>query len=185
MYAGCAGSGVTAPQAPKPPLPVAEQKIWSSQEIRPDWLTKEPETKEGRLFFIGLSDKFLMEKDARNNAQQEAIKKVVQYIGVNVKSKFERMVTSTGLSTGVIDPTKVMKEFDEQLSSAVARRVKPSEWYIEKWEKRQGTEQKIYHLVWLLAKVPQAEVDRVIAEQLKYQLFHLDHLFAGAPRLCD
>lgn len=162
-YAGCASSG------PVHLLPVAEKKIWVSQETRPDWLNKEPESKNGTLFFIGLSDKAVMEKDARNNAQQEAIKKVVQYIGVNVKSRFEKLVTATGLSTEIIDPTRVMKEFDEQLSSAVARRVKPSEWYIEKWERKQGPEVSDYYLISLLATVPQSEVDKVIAEQEAYQ----------------
>jgi len=153
----------------KPLLPVEEKLIWSSHEKRPDWTIREPEAKEGNFLFVGLSDKKALERDARDEAYRHAINNVVHYISVNVRDRFERMVTSSGLSTEVIDPTRMTRDFEEQLSSAVARRVKPLEWYIEKWERKQGKQTETYHMVYVLAMTPQAEVDRVIAEQQKYQ----------------
>ena len=146
-----------------------ETLVWSSQEKRPEWTTKEPESKEGTLFFIGLSGKFNTEKEARDDAQRHAINNVVKYISTDVRDKFERLIVSEGLSSGIIDPTKVVKSFEEQLSSAVARRVKTSEWYIEKYQRKQGKEKETYYMVYLLAVVPQPEIDRVIAEQIRYQ----------------
>ncbi|MDI6788632.1 MAG: DUF4384 domain-containing protein, partial [Planctomycetota bacterium] len=157
-------------QAPLPPPPPAEEKmVWASHEKRPEWTIQEPEFREGALCFVGLSDKCALEKDARENAQRDAIKKVVGYIGTDVKDKFERITASAGLSTEVIDQTKAMRNFEEQFSHAMTRKVKPSVWYSEKWERRQGKELHTFYLVYLLAKVPQAEVDRVIAEQEKHQ----------------
>ena len=110
------------------PAPVEEKIIWSSHPQRPEWTVQEPEVKESELFFVGLSGKSAMEKDARDDAQRDAIKKVVGYIGTDVKDRFERLTTSAGLSTEVIDPTKVMRNFEEQFSQAMTRRVKPSIW---------------------------------------------------------
>jgi len=162
---GCAGQPVNPP---KPEL-VEEKLISSSAEKRPDWLIHEPEIKDGNFLFVGLSDKKVLERDARDEAYRHAINNVVRYINVDVKDKFERIVTSSGLSSEVIDPTKVIRNFEEQLSSAVARRVKASEWYTERWERKQGAESTSYYMVCVLATTPQAEINKVIAEQQKYQ----------------
>lgn len=166
---GCAGSKPPAPEVKKPPLPIEEKLIEAKPETRPDWTIKEPETIGEHLVFIGLSGKFTMEKDARDDAHRDAINKVVRYISTDVHSKFERLIVSTGLSSEVIDPTTAIRDFEQQLSEAVTRRVKASQWYIEKWQQKQGSEVKTYHLVYLLAKVPQTEVDKVIAEQQEHQ----------------
>lgn len=151
------------------PLPIDEKQVWASQEQKPDWIVKELGPKDGNMFFIGLSDKFETEKEARDNAYSHALNNTVKYISTDIKTKTERLIASTGLSSGIIDPTVTARGLEEQLSSAVARRVKPQEWYIEKWERKQGLEKRTYYLVYLLANAPQAEVDRVIAEQINYQ----------------
>src|SRR3989339_943836 len=159
------------------PLPIDEKKVWSSQEQKPDWTTREPEAKDGNQFFIGLSNKFDTEKEARDNAYSHALNNVVKYISTDVKAKTERLIAATGLSSKIIDPTVTVRGLEEQLSSAVARRVKPQEYYIEKWESirytqdklQQGDEKHTYYVIYLLANVPQAEVERVIAEQISYQ----------------
>lgn len=151
------------------PLPINEQKIWVSQEQKPEWTVKEPSVKDGSQFFIGLSDKFETEKEARDNAYSHALNNVVKYISTDVKNKTERLIAATGLSSKIIDPTVTVRGLEEQLSSAVARRVKPQEWYIEKYERKQGSEKHTYYMIYLLANVPQAEVERVIAEQISRQ----------------
>jgi hypothetical protein len=152
------------------PQPVEEKIIWCQPEKRPDWLEKEPYKEKENLLFIGISDKLATEKDARDNALRAAISRVVGFIGIDVKDKFERLQTSYGLSTDIIDPAIATRRFEEQFSEAVARRVKAKEWYIEKYEvkyKRQppGT----YYLVYVLAFVPEAEINREISSQLGYQ----------------
>lgn len=151
------------------PLPIDEKKIWASQEQKPDWTVKDPGVKDGNQFFIGLSDKFETEKEARDNAYSHALNNVVKYISTDVKAKTERLIAATGLSSKIIDPTVTVRGLEEQLSSAVARRVKPQEWYIEKWDRKQGGEKHTYYMIYLLANVPQAEVERVIAEQISRQ----------------
>ncbi len=170
-WVSCLISCVGSPTEVQPPtpLPIKEKIIWRSHEARPEWTIQEPEVKDDDFLFVGLSGKFVMEKEARDDAHRHAVSIVVRYISTDVRDKFERLIASTGLSTEVIDPTETIRGFEQQLSEAVTRRVKASIWYIEKWEKRQGPQTETYHLVYLLAKVPQAEVDRVIAEQRQHQ----------------
>ncbi|MEW6027118.1 MAG: DUF4384 domain-containing protein [Planctomycetota bacterium] len=165
IVAGCSNAGT----APGKPLPIDEKKVWASQEQKPDWTIKEPGIKDGIQFFIGLSDKFATEKEARDNAYSHALNNTVKYISTDIRTKTERLIASTGLSSKIIDPTVTARGLEEQLSSAVARRVKPQEWYIEKWERKQGSEKRTYYMIYLLAQVPQEEVERVIAEQISRQ----------------
>lgn len=168
LFIGCAT--VPKEKIPVAPKPVQEKLIWCSQEKRPEWLENEPYKEEENLLFIGISDRLATEKEARDNALRAATSRIVGFIGTDVKDKFERLQTSYGLSTDIIDPTIATRRFEEQFSEAVARRVKAKEWYIEKYEvkyKRQppGT----YYLVYVLAFVPETEINREINSQLKYQ----------------
>ena len=163
VFAGCTST------KPNSAFPAVETKIWSSNEKRPDWSVNEPQTKNDNYLFVGLSDKKALERDARDEAYRHAINNVVRYISVDVKDKFEKIVTSAGLSTDIIDPTKVIRNFEIQLSSAIARKVKPSEWYIEQWKRTQGSHAETYYMVYVLASAPQSEVNETIAQQQKYQ----------------
>ncbi|MEK7449404.1 MAG: hypothetical protein AAB019_07960 [Planctomycetota bacterium] len=149
-----------APIEPAPQL--AEKLIWSSHQQRPGWTVSEPDTQEGKLFFVGLSGKFAMEKDGRDDAQRHATANVVKYIGTMVQEKFQRISTSYGLSSEIVDPTKAARNFEEQLAQAFATRVKSKEWYSEKWENPKFKES--YYLVYLLANVPQSSIEKTYEE---------------------
>ena len=95
--------------------------IWSQPKGRPDWLHHEPKAAEDRYLFVGLSGRFATEKEARDDALRAAISNVVRYVSVDVKSSFERLITSSGSSSEIIDPTVAVRHFEQQLSSAVAR----------------------------------------------------------------
>jgi hypothetical protein len=160
-------SGKATP-APSPnPKFIGESKNWASHDKRPEWSIKEPFNENNNLLFVGLSDKFMTEKEARADAQNTAIKNVVKYVGTDVVDKFRNIQTSYGLSTDIFDPIKAQSEFEEQFSSAVARKVKAKEWYIEKWEKKYENYSEYYFVVFLLAQVPQAEVDTAIKDQIE------------------
>ncbi|MCK4908469.1 MAG: DUF4384 domain-containing protein [Planctomycetes bacterium] len=143
--------------------------IWASEKERPDWLHLEPEAKGDRFLFVGLSEKFATEKEARDNAQRAATSNVVRYTSTQVTNNFQRILTSSGLSTDIIDPTVAVRDFEKQFSSAVARRVKAQEWYLQKWLRKKDGQMQNYWMAYVLVTVPQQDVNRVIKEQLDRQ----------------
>jgi hypothetical protein len=144
-----------------------DNKLGASFPERPAWLLYEPEAQGDDFLFVGLSNKLATEKDAREDAQRSAINNAVKYISTDVKSNFERMLTSSGLSTEIIDPTVMVRGFEQQFSSAVTRRFKPKEWYLETWETKKTKE--VYYIAYLLAKISQQEVNNAIKEQKEKQ----------------
>ena len=158
---GCAaskkGEPVVIPQDPQ------EKLIWSSASERPAWIYNEPETENGTMFFVGLSNKYATEKLAREDARRNATESVVKYMGTLVKNKFERVSTDFGLAGDVVNPTMSAKEFEKQLAVNMASRVKVKQWYIEKWQTPTGVGLQAF----LLAQVPQRSIEGAYKETAK------------------
>lgn len=132
-----------------------ERLIWSSSPERPAWTMEEPEAKDGNMWFVGLSGRFATEQLSRDDAKRSATTAVVQYMGTAVKDQFERARTSFGLESNVVDPTSGIREYQKQLASNLATKVKAKTWYQEKWQIPTG----IAHQAFLLAYVPSTEFD--------------------------
>lgn len=166
-FAGAmAGCKSAAPEAR--PIEVApqvgEKLIWSSHDNRPGWTVNEPAAKESNFYFVGLSGKYATEKEGRDDAQRGAVNNVVRYIGTFAQTKFQQITTSHGLTSEIVDPARAVRDFQEQLSQAFASRIRTKEWYIEKWQLSKTKE--TYHLVYLLAEVPQASIEKAYEETL-------------------
>jgi len=156
LWSGCAKREITKPV---PPAAEPDEKlIWSSHDLRPGWTISEPETVDEELAFVGLSGKYAIEKEARDDAMRTAANNLVKYIGTLAQDRFERLQTSYGLTTEIVDPTNVTRRFEEQLASAFVTRARPKEWYIEKWLRKQTKE--TYFAVFVLAKVPISAVEK-------------------------
>lgn len=151
---GCA-STIEPGKAIAPPPDPAEKLIWSSSSERPAWTMEEPATRDGMLWFVGLSSKYSTEQQAREDARRNATSSVVKYMGTLVKDKFERARVSFGLESDVIDPTASSREFEKQMSVNLANRVKMQTWYQEKWQTTTG----VSNIAFVLAFVPQESVD--------------------------
>ena len=156
LCSGCAKRQITKPV---PPAAEPDEKlIWSSHKLRPGWTLHEPETVGDELAFVGLSGKYAIEREARDDAMRTAANNVVKYIGTLAQDKFQRLQTSYGLSTEIVDPTNVTRRFEEQLASAFVTRMRAKEWYIEKWQRKKTKE--TYFAVFVLAKVPNSAIEK-------------------------
>lgn len=142
---GCASTNVNVK-----PQTAADELMEKSQDKKPDWVYRIPEGKEGSLFFVGLSEKKATEKEARSEALEDAISKVVKYFGTLAQEKYQKITTSYGLSSEVVDPTNATRNFTEHLASAVVSKVKEQEVYLEKWKTRLN---ETYYVIYMLAKV--------------------------------
>lgn len=153
FLAGCASTGKKAVS----PAPEPDEKIiWSSHDKRPGWTVTEPALEGDNLVFVGLSGKYATEREARDDAQSHAISNVVKYLGTFVQSKFERIQTTHGLASEITDPTNITRRLENQLSKAFATRVKPQEWYMEKWQNKL---KETHYVVYVKAGVPRSVID--------------------------
>ncbi|MEW6556272.1 MAG: hypothetical protein AB1349_02850 [Elusimicrobiota bacterium] len=153
MLAGCA----TTQEAIKPAPSVDEKMIWSSHPQRPGWTVSEPAMEDDKLTFVGLSaERVATEKDARDEAHNNAINYVVKYIGTFVDSKIEKIATTYGLSADIVNPTEAKRSRSEQLSTALTTRVKSAEWYLEKYRNKM---EEVYYKAFVKASVPKTAID--------------------------
>lgn len=147
VLAGCGGS--------KPEPPDVSQ--------RPPWIMNEPEVEGSDLYFVGLSLVYASEQGARDNAIVNANKRIIQYLGSEVKSKFERAVVTYGLSSDAIDPVGATREFERLFAKNATHQVKPQKWYMEREQTATGSGYKYF----VLAKVPKYTLDQAYQETLK------------------
>ena len=141
-----------------------EKLVWSSHDKRPEWTVKEPMGSDGVLKFVGLSGKAASEKSAREDAMRNATGNVVKYIGTLVEEKFQNITTSSGLDSEIVDPTKVARSIEEQLTGAFARRVKAEEWYIE--QRQNEKMQENWYIVYVLAQIPETSISQAYDETM-------------------
>ncbi len=135
--AGCAGGPPRNASIPAGPGD-REVLVWSSSPQRPAWTLEEPQTVNGMLSFVGVSNRHATERASREDARRNATSAAVRYMGTLVKDKFERATASFGLESSVVDATTSAREFEKQLATHMARRVKVKTWYEEKWKTPTG-----------------------------------------------
>jgi len=144
--AGCATGGVkVAPGGP----------IWASESERPKWTIEEPEVDGDTMLFVGVAEKYATEPEARDEAMRHVTNNIVRYLGTLAKDKYERVATSFGLTSSVVDPTASARQYEKQLAANVTKKVKAMKWYFEKWDTPTGTGWKAF----VLATVPVAEIN--------------------------
>lgn len=144
MFAvGCAGTKV-APGGP------GEKLLWSSEKERPKWTIEEPDVDGSIMMFVGLSDRYATEAGGRDEALRNATNNVVKYMGTMAKDKYEKVATSFGLESSVIDPTASSRQYEKHLAANVAKRVKAKKWYLEKWDTPTGVGWKVF----VMATIP-------------------------------
>jgi hypothetical protein len=138
---GCAASKVAvAPGGP------GETPIWASEKERPKWTVEEPEVDGNTMLFVGLSGKYATEQEARDEAMRNATNNVIRYLGILAKDKYEKVATSFGLSSSVVDPTTSARQYEKQLAANVAKKLKAKKWYLEQWNTPTGTGWKAFVL---------------------------------------
>ena len=130
---------------------------------RPGWTMNEPEVEGADLFFVGLSAVYTSEQDARDGAVRNANRRIIEYLGAEFKTKFEKARVSYGLSGDAIDPVGATREFERQFAENATHQVKPVKWYMEREETATGTGYKYF----VLAKVPKTALDSAYIETLK------------------
>jgi len=161
IFIGCAGNKQLVNIAQK--TQSTEELIEAYPPNKPQWLIFEPESDDKNIYFIGMSDKLATEKDARDNALRASVKAFAGYCGIEVKELRRAVTAEYSLSSEIKDAVTASLTDERQSIDALVSRVKPVEWYIEKWAVKSG--RKIidyYYKAHLKAAAPRDEYNRVI-----------------------
>jgi hypothetical protein len=122
---------------------------------RPAWVDKEPPNDGQTMTFVGISPPTATESQARDEAMTHASRQVVQYMGEMVKTKYERVRVSFGLSSAVEDPTTSMQAFDKKLAANMVEKLRAREWYTTMVPTHTGPGWKVY----VLSAIPNSSID--------------------------
>ncbi|NQU65129.1 MAG: hypothetical protein HQ517_12730 [SAR324 cluster bacterium] len=146
IFAGCSAS--------QPVEPKTEDVIAKRLELCP-WCMSEPEVEGSDMFFVGLSNVYKAETEARSDAVRDATRRIVEYLGAEFKSKYEQARVSYGLSGDAIDPVGASRDFERMFSENVTRLTKTTKWYVEREETATGRGYKYF----VLARIPKSSLD--------------------------
>ena len=172
FLAGCATRG----QIPKGKL-ICDQteERWLPDGQRPLWIDKTPGAKSGFMFFIGQSNSYSNERDARGSAYQDAVKNFAAYCGVKVKVMDQYLSFSQRASSEVADPNIIEKGKISHRYQALVSRIKPIEWAMKVtaclYQKRNI---KSSYLAYVQVSVPEDEDKRVQEYKRRKKKFELE-----------
>lgn len=133
-----------------------KETVQEKVENRPEWIINEPDKEGDDMLFVGLSNVYASEKGARNDAMRDAINKVVQYLGILAKTKYELAALTYNLDSETMDPTRSSRVYEKQVAANVAKKVKATQWYMEREIDQSGKKGYKY---FALAKVPLSSIN--------------------------
>ncbi len=119
--------------------------------------------------FGGISKLYTMEQRARSDAEVDATKRALDELGIYGTRRFKEVVTHSGISSDVIDPTVIADEITQLKSEGTAlgsfSRYQTQEWT----ENRDGTPVTVYK-VYALYEIDQKRSADFLKKAMRSQL---------------
>lgn len=134
-------------------------------EKRLSWVDSVPNTKS-ELAFIGVSNQYATEAEARNEAQRDGRYQLVNYYGTLMSDAGRTAKGTSGLTSDVFDPEVKSQELKEYLSSGIASKISAKEYYTEIYL---TTENKYAYKVFALMGIEKSVADKAVEDFMKQQ----------------
>lgn len=163
LVIGCASSPEKEAAKKRAAALEALKPIQSIPEKRPDWVDSVPITKT-ELAFVGVSDQYATDAEARNAAQNNARNQLVHYYGTLMSDKGRTAKASYGITSDVFDPQIASQELEEYLSEGIAKQIAAKEFYTEVYL---TTDTKYAYKVYALLPIEKKIADAAIKEYLQ------------------
>ncbi|MBN1227614.1 MAG: hypothetical protein JXA79_11535 [Deltaproteobacteria bacterium] len=161
ILCGCAGTPLPAKHEGRC---VQIKEEWLPAGFRPEWIDKIPEAKEGLKFFIGQSNEYSSEKEARDRAYKDAVNQVVAYCGVSVQVMYQYVSFHQGPSSKIADPNIAEREEILHRMDAFVSRIKSVEYVLRKADcLMQYSDNKTSFIAYVLVSVPEDEPHKILA----------------------
>lgn len=139
---------------------------------------KKPYWIDGKVppnYYVGIATQKLTLEGAREDAEKDAIKKILEEAGVTVEDEYEKRREESGDEFNL-----VVKSRTRVKAKGNIRDVKGVESYVEEWRVSNGGVRYFYN-AWVLIKVPEGEVERVREEIKEFE----NELIMETKRLID
>lgn len=141
----------------------ALKPIQTIPEKRPGWVDSVPITKT-ELAFVGVSNQFATDAEARGAAQNNARVQLVHYYGTLMSDKGRTAKASYGITSDVFDPQVASQQLEEYLSEGVAKQIAAKEFYTEVYL---TTDTKYAYKVYALLPIEKKVADAAVKEYLQ------------------
>ena len=121
VFAACGSSAPARDQRSARELAIEMAKpIRASQAQRPEWIDEVPQSST-TLSFVGISNRFATESQARGNAQENARAQLVDFYGTLMVNKGREYTATYGLSNEVFSPQIAGQRLNERIAQAVSQ----------------------------------------------------------------
>jgi hypothetical protein len=125
---------------------------------RPVWVDALPRS-AAELSFVGTSVRYATAADARNNAQEDARRQLVDYYGTLMVNKGREYTATTGISSDVFSPQRAAQALNERIAQNVAQALAVNSYYTEVY--LDNTNREAY-VVYVLMDIEKSRVARVV-----------------------
>jgi hypothetical protein len=97
---------------------------------RPEWIDSVPSS-PSRLIFVGTSLRYATAGQARDNAQENARRQLVDYYGTLMVNKGREYTATYGISNEVFSPQIAAQQLNERVAQGVSQALEAREFYTQ------------------------------------------------------
>ena len=165
LVVGCASKSEKDAAKQRAAALEALKPVQTIPEKRPSWVDSVPITNK-ELAFVGVSNQFATESEARNAAQQDGRYQLVRYYGTLMADKGREAKGTSGLTSDVFDPQIKAQELQEYLAEGIASKITAKEYYTEVYL---TTDVKNAYKVYALMPIEKSVAEKAVKDYLQQQ----------------
>ncbi len=179
-------TGGPAAVSHKRPTKIEEELVFSHPETPPAWAFSGVTKAEGGGYrFTGVSRRFTTEQDARMDAMQDAREQITAYLVTDVKKQVRKVTVTSGSSSQILDPGSVQEEITRLLSATTLVGTAGSEFYIQRWVRREDDVESVYWKAYSLVVFPEKQNreirNAILRRTAQRRLDRLESLIKSRP----
>ncbi len=163
MIAMIAGIFYTCSSAPKT---IGDREIIDRSGDRPDWYTKVPKPKDGKIFFRGARTRALTYEDGLTDARMDAMRQVGEKIQTIIHTSYEKARVEYGIPQDDKDAGRDLEDGLIAQAKAAVTGVQEEDAYWEKYKEIGGGGVSYFYDVAVLMSLSQQDFERSLANTL-------------------
>ena len=138
----------------------ALKPIQTIPEKRPSWVDSVPITNK-TLSFVGVSNQYATDAEARDEAQGDGRGQLVKYYGTLISDKGRKATATYGITSDVFDPQVASQELEEFVAEGLAKGLPAKEFYTEVYFTQAS---KNAFKVYALMQIDKEQADKAMQE---------------------